>query len=81
MKTIIEYSDSVDDQMALKRVMKSTDMACLLFEIQINMKKRCINTLDADNATDVEYDLLDSVWERINVEFESHSICISDLIN
>jgi hypothetical protein len=56
-------------------------MACLLFEIQINMKKRCINTLDADNATDVEYDLLDSVWERINVEFESHSICISDLIN
>jgi hypothetical protein len=81
MKTIIEYSDSVDDQMALKRVMKSTDMACLLFEIQINMKKRCINTLDAASATDAEYGLLDSVWERINVEFESHSICISDLIN
>ena len=81
MKTIIEYSDSVDDQMALKRVMKSTDMACLLFEIQINMKKRCINTLDAASATVAEYGLLDSVWERINVEFESHSICISDLIN
>tara|TARA_R110002126_G_scaffold127120_2_gene269278 strand:- start:6 stop:251 length:246 start_codon:yes stop_codon:yes gene_type:complete len=81
MKTIIEYSDSVDDQMALKRVMKSTDMACLLFEIQINMKKRCINTLDADNATAAEYGLLDSVWERINEEFESHGIHIDDLIN
>jgi hypothetical protein len=81
MKTVIEYSDSADDRMALMRALKSTDMACLLFEIKFNMKKRCINTLDTDSATAAEYDLLDSVWERINEEFDSHGICIDDLIN
>jgi hypothetical protein len=45
------------------------------------MKKRCISTLDADSATAAEYGLLDSVWERINEEFDSHGICIDDLIN
>ena len=81
MKTIIEYTDSLDDQMALKRAMKSMDMASLLFEIQINMKKRIIHTLDEDNATDAEYTLLNNVWERINEEFESHDIQIDFLIN
>jgi hypothetical protein len=81
MKTVIEYSDSADDHMALMRALKSTNMACLLFEIKINMKKRCISTLDADSATAAEYGLLDSVWERINEEFDSHGICIDDLIN
>jgi hypothetical protein len=81
MKTVIEYSDSEDDQMALKRVMKSMDMASLLFEIQKNMKKRVSHMLDANDATEAEYDLLDNVWERINEEFESHGIHIDDLIN
>ena len=81
MKTIIEYTDSLDDQMALKRAMKSMDMASLLFEIQINMKKRIIHTLDEDNATEAEYTLLNNVWERINEEFESHNIQIDFLIN
>jgi len=81
MKTIIEYTESLDDQMALKRAMKATDMASVLFEIQKNMKKRIINTLDSVNSSDAEYDLLDNVWERINEEFESHGIYIDDLIN
>lgn len=81
MKTVIEYSDSEDDQMALKRVMKSMDMASLLFEIQKNMKKRIIHTLDSYAATDTEYELLDNVWERINEEFESHGIHIDELID
>ena len=81
MKTIIEYTDSLDDQMELKRVMKATDMAFLLFEIQKNMKKWVSHMLDANDATKAEYDLLDNVWERINEEFESHGIHIDDLIN
>tara|TARA_R110002074_G_scaffold67007_1_gene158000 strand:- start:947 stop:1192 length:246 start_codon:yes stop_codon:yes gene_type:complete len=81
MKTIIQYNDSVDDQMALKRVMKSMDMACVLFEIQINMKKKMFHMLDACKATDAEYELLDNVWERIDEEFESHGIRVDELIN
>ena len=80
MKTIIEYTDSEDDQLALKRAIKSTDMACVLFEIQINMKKKMVHMLDAYNATDAEYDLLDKVWECINEEFDAHEIHIDDLI-
>ena len=81
MKTVIEYGDSEDDQMALKRVMKSMDMASLLFEIQINMKNRIIHTLDSKDALDKEYELLDTVWERINEEFKSYGIHIDELIN
>ena len=81
MKTIIEYSDSVDDQMALKRAMKATDMASVLFEIKINMKKKMVHMIDAYNATDVEYELLDNVWECINEEFESHGIHVDELID
>ena len=81
MKTVIEYSDSIDDQMALKRAMKATDMASILFEMQVNMKKKFIRILDAKESTEAEYILLDSVWEGINGEFESHGIHIDDLIN
>jgi 5-carboxymethyl-2-hydroxymuconate isomerase len=81
MKTIIEYTDSLDDQMALKRAMKSMDMASLLFEIQKNIKKRVIHTLDSYDASEAEYDLLIDVWERINEEFESHGIYIDELIS
>jgi hypothetical protein len=81
MKTIIEYSDSIDDQMALKRAMKATDMACVLFEIRVNMKNSIIHTLDSKDALDKEYELLDTVWERINEEFESHGIHIDELID
>ena len=80
MKTVIEYSDSEDDQMALKRAMKSMDMASLLFEMQVNMKKKFIRILDAKEATEAEYTLLDSVWEGINEEFELHEIHIDELI-
>jgi len=80
MKTIIKYSDSEDDQMELKRAMKATDMAFLLFEIQSHIKKKVIRTLDSYAATEAEYDLLDNVFGRINEEFESHGIKIDELI-
>ena len=81
MKTVIEYSDSEDDQMALKRVMKSMDMASAIFEIQVNMKKEIASRLDSYAATDAEYELLDTIWERINEEFESSGIYIDELID
>ena len=45
------------------------------------MKKKMVHMLDAYNATDVEYDLLDKVWECINDEFESHKIHVDELID
>ena len=80
MKVIIEYTDSEDDQMALKRAMKSNDMVAALFEIQINMKKKMVHVLDAEDATSSEYDLLDKVWECINEEFENNDINIDSLV-
>ena len=80
MKTILKYSDSEDDQFALRRALRSTDMASLLFDIQRNMKRRIIDTLD-ENTTEAEYSLLDKIWENINEEFEAHDINIDHLIN
>ena len=80
MKVIIEYTDSEDDQMALKRAMKSNDMVAALFEIQINMKKKMVHVLDAEDGTPSEYDLLDKVWECINEEFENNDINIDSLV-
>ena len=80
MKVIIEYTDSEDDQMALKRAMKSNDMVAALFEIQINMKKKMVHVLDAEDATSLEYDLLDKVWECINEELENNDINIDSLV-
>jgi len=80
MKVTIEYSDSIDDQMALKKFMKSNDLAAALFEIQINMKKKMVHMLDAEHGTDAEYDLLDKVWECINEELENNEINIDSLV-
>jgi hypothetical protein len=81
MKTILKYSDSEDDQFALRRALRSTDMASLLFDIQRNMKARFLYELEDDNATEAEYALLDKIWENINEEFEAHDINIDHLIN
>lgn len=81
MKTIMKYSDSEDDQFALRRALRSTDMASLLFDIQRNMKRRILYELDGENATEAEYALLDKIWENINEEFEAHDINIDHLIN
>ena len=81
MKTIIKYSESLDDQMALNRALKATDMAIALFEIQVNIKGGMIRMLDMEDATDAEYDVLDKVWDRINAEFEERNINIKSLIN
>ena len=81
MKTILKYSDSEDDQFALRRALRSTDMASLLFDIQRNMKARILCEIENDNATEAEYALLDKVWESINEEFEAHDICVDRLIN
>ncbi len=77
----MKYSDSEDDQFALRRALRSTDMASLLFDIQRNMKARILYKLEDANATEAEYALLDKVWENINEEFESHDINIDRLIN
>lgn len=81
MKTILKYSDSEDDQFALRRALRSTDMASLLFDIQRNMKARILCEIENANATEAEYALLDKVWESINEEFEAHDIHLDHLIN
>ena len=81
MKTILKYSDSEDDQFALRRALRSTDMASLLFDIQRNMKARILCEIENANVTEAEYALLDKVWESINEEFEAHDICVDRLIN
>ena len=77
MKIIIEYSDSVDDQMALKRVMKATDMAIVIFEIQCNVRKR----MTTPNTPEEYVEGVEDTLNFINELIEEHGIIIDDLIN
>tara|TARA_R110000868_G_scaffold232894_1_gene486542 strand:- start:184 stop:435 length:252 start_codon:yes stop_codon:yes gene_type:complete len=81
-KTTIEFnSDNHDDKMSLYRCLKSTDMAGALFQIHINLYKKCINILDAEGAEDPKYEGVELVFRHINRIFEEYNIDVDDLID
>ena len=77
MKTIIEYSESVDDQMALKRALKSTEMAIVILEIQRNVRKRMTTPNTPEEYVEGVEDTLNFIDELI----EERGIIIDDLID
>jgi hypothetical protein len=81
MKAKIIYNlESVDDEMALKRALKSTEMALVLFELQNNLRKQCSWELEALEADSDKWDGLEVVFRKINELFEEHGINIDELI-
>lgn len=82
-KATIEYNltDS-DDLMEYNRANKSTDMALCLWDITYNLKKEITRMIDNNpNAKDSDYDLLDTVFEKIFEKIDDSGIRIDDLIN
>ncbi len=73
MKATLEYNlEEVDDQMALKRAIKSIDMAICLFQINYNMRKQFENE---DN-----YELVDRIFDKIHEEIMNNNINLDELI-
>lgn len=68
-----------DDFEQATRCMKSLDMACVLFEIESNLKKRIQYKLDANPQINAN-GCLQLVFEEIAYIFEEHNINVEELI-
>lgn len=82
-KAIIEFNlaDS-DDLMEFNRVTKSTDMALCLWEITYNLRKEITRMIENNpNASDSDFELLDTIFNKIFERIEDNGINIDDLIN
>ena len=74
MKAIIKYNlDNNDDEMAMKRAMKSTDMASFIWELQHNFWRKWKH-----DETDFN---LDTNRESLSDLLDAHNINIDELID
>ena len=81
MKGILEYDlSNKDEEMAMKRAIKSTDMACVLFEISMNLRRQCEWELESLEADSDKWDGMDVVFRKLNELYEQHNININELI-
>lgn len=71
--------DDLDDDMAHKRALASTDMALVLWELVHNSKKTLEWAMESDTIN--RYDALDMVYKRIHDLLEEHNINVDTLIN
>jgi hypothetical protein len=78
MKAKLEFDlDDVDDRMAHLRCVKSTDMALVLWEMSLNMRKRVTSGYD---EKDDFYRGVDAVFERYNELMQEHNLDPEELI-
>lgn len=78
MKAKLEYD--LDDRRAHLRAVRSMDMACALFEITHNLKRKLEHRFeDAPQVRD-EFDALDEVFMEINRVVMEHGLDLDDLI-
>lgn len=79
MKTIIKFDDSnPEDIKGLKRAIKATDMAIVLFEIKYNLRKK----IDSSIPKNVNQGYtIDYVFDEIRDLLEENAINIDDLID
>lgn len=83
-KAILEFdlTDS-DDRMEHLRAVKSTDMALFIWQLVYNTKKEVLRELEAcdlDGSADHDYDLVDTIFQKIYDLINEHGIKIDDLI-
>ena len=73
MKAIIKYNLETNDEMTMKRVMKSTDMASFIWELQHNFWRKWKH-----DETDFN---LDTYREALGDLLDAHNINIDELID
>ena len=73
MKAIIKYNLETHDEMAMKRAMKSTDMASFIWELQHNFWRKWKH-----DETDFN---LDTNRESLSDLLDAHNINIDELID
>ena len=79
MKATLQFDlEDSEDQMSHRRMLKATDMACVLFEIQNNLRKQC--DIYTDGSIESE-EILDTVFNKINDLMQKRNINLEEIIN
>lgn len=85
MKATLEFDlNEADDRMAHLRAVKSTDMACAIFQICYNTKKGLEYELEGKEERGQEvsaYEAVHMTMARIHEIFDEYGINIDDLLN
>ena len=85
MKAELKFDlEDVDDEMALKRAIKSKDLCLFVFEIQnkLQNKMESKNDFAPDSAESDAYNrCLDLMYEEVNRIVKYHEINTDELIN
>lgn len=80
-KAILKFDlDNPDDLMAFKRATKATDMAIALFEITHNIQRQVESMYGVQNE-EVDWDLMETIFDLIHEKIEDQNINIDELIN
>lgn len=80
MKAQLHFElENLDDEMEIKRCLKSTEMALFIWELVYNSKKTLEWAMESDSIN--RYDALDMVYKRISELLEEHDINVDKLIN
>jgi len=81
-KAILEFDlNEPDDVMAFKRANKSLDMAIMIFEIQNNLRKKCLRIAEAQDADSGITDGIYIVMEQLRELAVDLKIDTDELIN
>ncbi len=81
VKAVIKFDlDVIEDQLYMDRCMKSLDMACMLFEIRNNLRKKCETELEALEADSDKWDGMEVCLRQINNLFEQFEINTDTLV-
>lgn len=79
MKATFEFNfDEPEDIMEHHRMTHATNMACALWEITHNLKRRMEIVIDYKSPSAQE--ILEETMERIHEIMEEHQVIINDLI-
>ena len=84
-KAILEYDlNDHDDKMAHLRAIKSTDLALVIWEFEMNLRKKLERELESKELKNEEvdnYDVIDTCMQNVIRTIRNHNIDIEALIN
>lgn len=82
MKAEITYNlNNKDEQMALQRALKSTDMAIAIFEMLINSRKKVEYQIENSDKELSNYDAIHLVYEQFDNILDEQGINLDELID
>lgn len=81
MRAKLEFDlNEPEERMEHLRCLKALDMACVLFELQYNLKRSLESELEASTIKN-PYEVLDILFQRIMDLYDQQNINIEEIMN